>query len=107
MKLITYNNETHTLNEWIEILKLLEENYVDDDLIDFAKELSFEGKITNKNLYKAYTLWSGGNTMPPTVFTKRIVKAFKSCRNDLQRFKTNNTRGWEKVAHNSKSGTKI
>ena len=98
MKLITYNNETHTLQEWIEILKLSEESQqqaCDEDLIDFAKELNFEGRITNENLYKAYTLWCDGNPMPPTVFTKRIVKVFKLCRNDLQRFKTNSVRGWQ------------
>ena len=100
MKLITYNNETHTLKEWIEILKLSDEvhrDFVNDDLIEFAKELRFVGRITNANLYKAYTLWCDGNPMPPTIFQKRIVKSFKLCRKDLQSFRTSKVRGWENV----------
>lgn len=98
MKLITYNGETHTLKEWIEILKLSEEGHQyteNDNLINFANELVFNGKITNKNLYKAYTIWNDGDPIPPMVFAKRIATVFKEHRPDLQRFKTCNVRGWQ------------
>ncbi len=101
MKLITYKGETHTLKEWIEILKLSEEGHQytqNDDLIEFAKEVVFNGKITNENLYKAYTIWCGENPMPPTVFAKRISIVFKEHRPDLQRFRTRDIRGWQKMA---------
>ena len=100
MKTITYKGETHTLKEWIEILKLAEEGHQyaeDDNLVDFAKELVFNGKITNENLYKAYTIWQGENCMPPTVFAKRITKIFKEHRSDLQRFRTCKVRGWQNI----------
>ena len=99
MKLITYKGETHTLKEWIDILKLSEESCrypPDDNLIEFAKELVFSGKITNKNLYKAYTLWNDDTPLPSTVFAKRISIVFKVHRPDLQRFKTKTVRGWQK-----------
>ena len=96
MKPITHNGETHTLKEWIEILKL-SEKAENDILVDFAKELVFNGKITNENLYKAYTLWSDKNPMPPSVFAKRISIIFKEHRPDLQRFKTNKVRGWQNI----------
>ena len=96
MKPITHNGETHTLKEWIEILKL-SEKAENDILVDFAKELVFDGKITNENLYKAYTLWYDGTPMPSSVFVKRIAKTFKEHRPDLQRYRINTARGWEKV----------
>lgn len=101
MKTITYKGETHTLKEWIEILKLAEEGHQytenDDNLVDFAKELVFNGKITNENLYKAYALWQGETCMPHNVFTKRIAKVFKEHRSDLQQFRTSKARGWQNI----------
>lgn len=100
MKIITYKGETHTLKEWIEILKLSEEGHQyteDDTLVDFAKELVFNGKITNENLYKAYTIWQGENPMPHNVFVKRIAKVFKEHRPDLQQFRTSKARGWQNI----------
>lgn len=97
MKPITYNGETHTLKEWIEILKLSEDSEQNDNLIDFAKELVFNGRITNENLYKAYVLWSGDGSLPPSMFLKRIAKVFKEHRPDLQKFRTNKVRGWVKI----------
>ena len=99
MKKITYNGETHTLKEWIEILKLSEKGSFDDNLVDFAKELVFDGKITNENLYKAYQLWNiGEHILSPSVFAKRISLVFKEHRPDLQGFRTCDTRGWQKVS---------
>ena len=98
MKNITYNGETHTLKEWIEILNLSENSQLVDykDLIDFAKELVFNGKITNENLYKAYSLWNlGQHILSPSVFAKRISIIFKEYRPDLQQFRTCDTRGWQ------------
>ena len=99
MKNITYNGETHTLKEWIEILRLSEE-CCQDDLLDFANELVFDGKITNDNLYKLYVLWSDKPPMMPAVFAKRISIVFKEHRHDLQRFRTSNARGWQKINDN-------
>lgn len=111
MKTITYNRETHTLEEWIKFLKLAEENHQytgNDILVDFAKELIFNGKITNENLYKAYSLWNlNEHLMPPAVFAKRIAIVFKNHRPDLQRFKTNKVRGWQTIVKAGDGDTTI
>ena len=95
MKLITYNGETHNLEKWIEILNLSEEGAGGKELIDFATELIFKGKITNENLYEAYTLWCDETPLAPSVFAKRIAIIFKKYRPDLQRFRTCKVRGWQ------------
>ena len=101
MKLITYNNETHTLKEWIEILKLSDEvhrDFVNDDLIEFAKEIEFFEEISNEQLYTKYRYWcedSGHNALARNTFLKRIAKAFKEYRNDVEAYRTSKERGYE------------
>lgn len=89
MREITYNGETHTLEEWVKILQR------EDDLRQFAEELVFDGRISNDMLYRLYTIWQGENCLPKTSFEKRITSTFKLHRSDLQPYRSGNVRGWK------------
>ena len=67
-------------------------------LIEFAKEVEVETAISNNQLYVRYKDWcedSGHNALARNTFNKRIVKAFKEYRNDLEPYRTNKFRGWQ------------
>ena len=67
-------------------------------LIEFAKEVEVGDSISNNELYVKYKDWcedSGHNSLARNTFQKRIVKAFKEYRQELEPFKSNNHRGWQ------------
>ena len=67
-------------------------------LIEFAKEVEVETAISNNQLYVRYKDWcedSGHNALARNTFNKRIVKAFKEYRSDLEPYRTNKFRGWQ------------
>ena len=67
-------------------------------LIEFAKEVDIGDSISNNELYVKYKDWcedSGHNSLARNTFQKRIVKAFKEYRQELEPFKSNNHRGWQ------------
>lgn len=66
-------------------------------LIEFAKEVEIEDKVSNNLLYDKYKDWcndSGHNSLARNTFQKRIVKAFKEYRPELEPYKSNKERGW-------------
>ena len=66
-------------------------------LIEFAKEVEVTRDISNNQLYDLYRNWcldSGHNALARNTFQKRIVKAFKEYRSDLESYRTNKHRGW-------------
>ena len=66
-------------------------------LIEFAKEVVINEEISNEQLYSKYRYWcedSGHNPLARNTFQKRIVKAFKEYRKDLESFRTSKYRGW-------------
>ena len=67
-------------------------------LIEFAKEVEINGSITNNQLYNKYKYWcddSGHNPLARNTFQKRIVKAFKEYRNDVEPYRNTKDRGWQ------------
>ena len=67
-------------------------------LIEFAKELEIDVQISSNQLYDRYKDWcndSGHNALARNTFQKRIAKAFKEYRGDLEAFRTNKYRGWQ------------
>lgn len=67
-------------------------------LIEFAKEIEIGGAVTNTMLYSRYKDWcddSGHNPLAKNTFQKRIIKAFKEYRNDLEPFRSPKERGWQ------------
>ena len=66
-------------------------------LIEFAKEVEITREISNNQLYDLYRNWcldSGHNALARNTFQKRIVKAFKEYRSDIESYRTNKYRGW-------------
>ena len=67
-------------------------------LIEFAKEIEINDSISNEKLYDKYKWWcedSGHNPLARNTFQKRIAKAFKEYRRDLESFRTSKYRGWQ------------
>ena len=67
-------------------------------LIEFAKEVEIDHGISNNQLYDVYRTWcqdSGHNALARNTFQKRIVKAFKEYRSDVESYRTNKYRGWK------------
>lgn len=67
-------------------------------LIEFAKELHIENSISNNQLYLKYKDWceeTGHNPLARNTFQKRIIKAFKEYRSDLEAYKYKNERGYQ------------
>ena len=67
-------------------------------LIEFAKEVEIDDQFSNNKLYDVYKQWcidSGHNPLARNTFAKRITKAFKEYRSDIEPFRTNKYRGWQ------------
>lgn len=67
-------------------------------LIEFAKEIEINSSISNNRLYDEYKDWcndSGHNALARNTFQKRIIKAFKEYRNDLEPYRNTKERGWQ------------
>ena len=67
-------------------------------LIEFAKELHIAASINNNRLYTRYKDWcdeTGHNALARNTFQKRIAKAFKEYREDLEPYKTKSERGYQ------------
>ena len=66
-------------------------------LIEFAKEVEIDKQINNATLYNLYKDWcdeSGHNSLARNTFLKRIAKAFKEYRSDVEPYRTNKERGY-------------
>jgi putative DNA primase/helicase len=80
--------------------KLLNEEFkeLSNPLIEFAKEVEIVNAISNAALYNLYKEWcdeSGHNSLARNTFVKRVAKAFKEYRSDLEQYKYKNERGWQ------------
>jgi putative DNA primase/helicase len=67
-------------------------------LIEFAKEVEIEGTISNSRLYTIYKDWcqeAGHNSLARNTFVKRVAKAFKEYRPQLEQYKYKSERGWQ------------
>jgi putative DNA primase/helicase len=67
-------------------------------LIEFAKEVEIDGEVSNAKLYNLYKDWcedSGHNSLARNTFVKRVAKAFKEYRPELEQYKYKNERGWQ------------
>ena len=67
-------------------------------LIEFAKEVEVPNALSNNQLYVRYKDWcedSGHNPLARNTFNKRIVKAFKEYRPDLEPYRNTRERGWQ------------
>lgn len=67
-------------------------------LIEFAKEVEISDRVSNNKLYELYKYWcedSGHNPLARNTFQKRVAKAFKEYRPELEAYKYKNERGWE------------
>ena len=67
-------------------------------LIEFAKEVTVNNFINNTQLYTRYKNWcdeTGHNPLARNTFQKRIAKAFKEYRSDLEPYKTKTERGYQ------------
>ncbi len=67
---------------------------------DFDINLCKDHCITNADLYRNYRAWcdeSGHKFLAKTSFEKRIPKAFREYRSDLEPYKSGSIRGWRKV----------
>lgn len=80
---------------------------VTNPIVVFVKEFRIEdckdNSITNADLYRNYCMWcddSRHKALAKTSFDKRLPKAFREYRNDLEPFRCGNIRGWRKVAAN-------
>ena len=79
--------------------RILNEEFkeLSNPLIEFAKEVEIDEQISNAKLYNLYKDWceeSGHNTLARNTFIKRIAKAFKEYRDDIEPYKSNKERGW-------------
>lgn len=77
---------------------------VTNPIVVFCKEFDItacqDNSITNADLYRNYCTWcdeSRHRALAKTSFDKRIPKAFREYRSDLEPFKRGNIRGWRKV----------
>ena len=66
-------------------------------LIEFAKEVEIEGEVSSAKLYNLYKDWcdeSGHNSLARNTFLKRIAKAFKEYRDDVEPYRKTKERGY-------------
>ena len=69
-------------------------------LIEFAKELHIVKSINNYELYVQYKDWcdeTGHNALARNTFQKRVAKAFKEYRKDVEPYKRGNERGYRPI----------
>lgn len=67
-------------------------------LIEFAKELHIEGKMSNENLYEKYKEWCekcGHHPSARNTFSKRLAKVIKEYRDDVEPFRDSKARGFQ------------
>lgn len=67
-------------------------------LIEFVKEIEINGAMSNNALYNSYKEWcddSGHNALARNTFLKRISKAFKEYRKELEPYRNTKERGWQ------------
>jgi putative DNA primase/helicase len=67
-------------------------------LIEFAKEVEIVNPLSNNQLYDVYKNWcqdSGHNALARNTFLKRVFKAFKEYRCDIEPYRTAKYRGWQ------------
>ena len=67
-------------------------------LIEFAKEVVIPNALNNNQLYLRYKNWcddTGHNPLARNTFQKRIAKAFKEYREDIEPYRTKNERGYQ------------
>ena len=67
-------------------------------LIEFAKEVEIDVPISSNVLYDRYKNWcqdSGHNVLARNTFSKRVAKAFKEYRSDIEPYRTSKYRGWQ------------
>ena len=66
-------------------------------LIEFAKEVEIYGTVSSTSLYNLYKDWcndSGHNSLARNTFLKRIAKAFKEYRSDIEPYRNTKERGY-------------
>ena len=66
-------------------------------LIEFAKEVEIDGEVSSAKLYNVYKDWcdeSGHNSLARNTFLKRIAKAFKEYRSDVEPYRKTKERGY-------------
>jgi len=69
-------------------------------LIEFAKELHISGEISNNQLYLRYKDWceeTGHNALARNTFLKRVTKAFKEYRLDIEPYRNTKERGYRQL----------
>ena len=67
-------------------------------LIEFVKELNVCGAVSNNQLYVKYKNWceeTGHNALARNTFQKRIIKAIKEYREDLEPYRNKKERGYQ------------
>jgi putative DNA primase/helicase len=79
--------------------RILNEEFkeLSNPLIEFAKEVEITGEVSNTALYSLYRDWcdeSGHNSLARNTFLKRIAKAFKEYRSDVEAYKNRKERGY-------------
>lgn len=82
--------------------KIINEEFkeLSNPVIMFAKELQITEKISNQLLYEQYKMWcdaSGHHHTTRDTFVKRISKAFKEYRPDLEPYRVTKERGFRVV----------
>jgi phage/plasmid-associated DNA primase len=77
---------------------------VTNPIVVFVKEFDInackDSCITNADLYRNYTVWcdeSRHKALAKTSFEKRIPKAFREYRSDLEQYRCGKTRGWRSI----------
>jgi putative DNA primase/helicase len=80
--------------------RILNEEFkeLSNPLIEFAKEITITEPLSNNQLYGRYKDWcndSGHNALARNTFVKRILKAFKEYRDDIEPYRSNKYRGWQ------------
>ena len=66
-------------------------------LIEFAKDVEIVGEVSSARLYNIYKDWceeSGHNSLARNTFLKRIAKAFKEYRSDVEPYRKTKERGY-------------
>lgn len=67
-------------------------------LIEFVKEVEIDNPLSSNQLYDRYKGWcaeAGHNPLARNTFSKRVTKAFKEYRSDIEPYRTSKFRGWQ------------
>ena len=67
-------------------------------LIEFVKEIEIDIPLSSHQLYDRYKDWcidSGHNALARNTFSKRVTKALKEYRDDVEPYRTSKYRGWQ------------